>query len=292
VDDAVSPPTATERDTEESTMRAWVDGQILDRTDAPVLTVFDHGLVVGDGVFETIKVVDGEAFALTRHLHRLRRSGEGLGLVCPEDDLLRSAVEAVLRDQDLPLGRVRMTVTGGVSPLSSTRGDGPPTVVVVAGPLDDWPASTAVATVPWPRNERGALAGLKTTSYAENVIALAYAAERGGTEAIFANTAGNLCEGTGSNVFYLLDGELRTPSLASGCLAGITRELVLEWYGAVERDEPIDVLERADEIFLASTTRDVQAVHHCDGRDLDAPGPVTRDVMAAWQKSSAADVDP
>jgi branched-chain amino acid aminotransferase len=273
-------------------MRAWVDGQILDQPDAPVLTVFDHGLTVGDGVFETIKVVDGEAFALTRHLRRLRRSAEGLGLACPDDDLLRSAVEAVLRDQDLPLGRIRMTVTGGISPLGSGRGDGPPTLVVVAGPLDTWPASTAVSTVPWPRNERGAVAGLKTTSYAENVIALAYAGERGGTEAIFANTVGNLCEGTGSNVFYVLDGELRTPSLASGCLAGITRALVLEWYGAVERDEPVDVLERADEIFLASTTRDVQAVHDCDSRALEAPGPVTRDVMAAWQKHSAADVDP
>ena len=134
--------------------------------------------------------------------------------------------------------------------------------------------------------------GLKTTSYDENVIALAHAAERGATEAVFANTAGLLCEGTGSNVFYVLDGELVTPTLASGCLAGITRELVLEWYGGVERDEPVEVLNRADEIFLASTTRDVQPVHRCDDRRLEAPGPVTREVTAAWEKHAATEQDP
>ena len=93
------------------------------------------------------------------------------------------------------------------------------------------------------------------------MIALAHAHRHGGTEALFANTAGNLCEGTGSNVFYVVDGELRTPSLASGCLAGISRELVLEWCGATEVDEPLaEVRARASEAFLVSTTRDVSAI--------------------------------
>ncbi len=83
-------------------------------------------------------------------------------------------------------------------------------------------------TVPWVRNERSAVAGLKTTSYAENVRALAYAKERGGSEAIFANTVGDLCEGTGSNIFCVYDGELVTPTLESGALAGVTRTLVLD----------------------------------------------------------------
>ena len=129
--------------------------------------------------------------------------------------------------------------------------------------------------MPWPRNERGALAGLKTTSYAENVVALAYAAERGASEAIFANLAGHLCEGTGSNVFYVVDGELRTPTLASGCLAGISRALLLEWYGGREVDEPVEVLAEAEEIFLVSTTRDVQAVHALRRPGARGPGPVT-----------------
>jgi len=273
-------------------MRAWVNGQLLADPEAPVLTVFDHGLTVGDGVFETVKVVDGRPFALTRHLRRLRRSAEGLGLDVPAAAEIRQAVSEVLRDQDIPLGRLRITVTGGPAPLGSDRGEGPPTLAVVGGPMAAPPATTAIATVPWRRNDLGALAGLKTTSYAENVVALATAGRQGASEAIFANTSGTLCEGTGSNIFYVVGGELRTPGLASGCLAGITRELVLEWYGGVERDEPFEVLSRADEIFLASTTRDVQPVHRCDKRELTAPGPVTRDVIAAWDKRAGDGVDP
>src|SRR5207253_4095293 len=125
-------------------------------------------------------------------------------------------------------GRVRVTVTGGPSPLGSERGPGSPTVIVAASALAAWPATVDVAGVPWPRNERGALAGLKTVSYAENVVALAWAHERGADEAIFANLAGRLCEGTGTNVFVAHDGRLLTPPLPSGCLAGVTRQLLLE----------------------------------------------------------------
>jgi branched-chain amino acid aminotransferase len=205
---------------------------------------------------------------------------------------VRRGVAAVVEGQNLPLGRVRITYTGGEAPLGSGRGSKPPTLVVVADALSPWDGPTSVVTVPWPRNEHGALAGLKTTSYAENVIALSRAAEQGASEAIFANTAGNLCEGTGSNVFYVLDGELRTPTLGSGCLAGISRALVLEWYGGREVDEPVDVLRRAEEVFLVSTTRDVQGVLRCDGRELEAPGPVTREVAAVWAKKERENLDP
>jgi branched-chain amino acid aminotransferase len=273
-------------------MRAWVNGQLLDDAASPAITVADHGFTVGDGVFEALKVVDGVPFALGRHLRRLCRSAEGLGLPAVDLDAVRRGVAAVLDSPEAPLGKVRITYTGGVAPLGSGRGDGPPTVVVVADALAASGGPTAVVTAPWPRNEHGALAGLKTTSYAENVRALAYAAERGASEAIFANTAGNLCEGTGSNVFYVLDGELRTPTLASGCLAGISRELVLQWYGAREVDEPIDVLRDAEEIFLVSTTRDVQGVLRWDDRSLDAPGPVTRDVAAVWAAKEAEGAEP
>lgn len=273
-------------------MRAWLNGSILDDPAAPAITVQDHGLTVGDGVFEAVKVVDGAPFALTRHLDRLARSADGLGLTGLDLDEVRRGVAAVLEGQDLPLGRIRITFTGGVAPLGSGRGDSPPTLVVVAAPMDPAPASTAAVTVPWPRNERGALAGLKTTSYAENVVALAHAQQRGASEAIFANLAGHLCEGTGSNVFYVLDGELRTPTLASGCLAGISRALLLEWSGAREVDEPVEVLTRADEIFLVSTTRDVQPLHRCDDRTFDVPGPVTAQCQKLWAEREAADVDP
>ena len=265
-------------------MRAWVNGQLLDRANAPAVAVTDHGFTVGDGVFEAVKVVDGQPFALTPHLDRLVRSAAGMGLPPVDDDACRAGVAAVLEGHELPLGRIRITYTGGPAPLGSGRGDEPPTLIVVADQMDPWPESTAVATVPWPRNERGALAGLKTTSYGENVVALARAASQGASEAIFANLAGNLCEGTGSNVFYVVDGELRTPTLESGCLAGITRALVLEWYGGVEVDEPLDAVDRASEVFLASTTRDVQGVSRWNERDLEAPGPVTQEIREMWKK--------
>lgn len=264
-------------------MRAWIDGQLLLDATAPALSVTDHGFTVGDGVFEAIKVVDGLPFALTRHLDRLARSAHGLGLPDLDEDAVRRGVRAVLECQDLPLGRIRITYTGGPAPLGSGRGDAAPTLVVVADVMSEWPASTKVATVRWPRNERGALAGLKTTSYAENVVALADATARGASEAIFANLAGNLCEGTGTNVFYVVDDELRTPTLASGCLPGVTRALILEWYGGREVDEPIEVIDRASEVFLASTTRDVQGVSRWNDRELPAPGPVTRAALECWR---------
>jgi branched-chain amino acid aminotransferase len=147
--------------------------------------------------------------------------------------------------------------------------------------------------VPWTRNERGALSGLKTTSYAENVVALARAHDQGASEALFGNTVDRLCEGTGSNVFVVLDGEIHTPPLTSGCLAGITRALAVEWAGAHETDLPFDVLERADEIFLTSSLRDIQAVHRVDDRLLsDTPGPVTAKAMRVFEERAAGDLDP
>lgn len=273
-------------------MRAWMNGSLLSSVDRPAVRVSDHGFTVGDGVFEAVKAVGGRPFALERHLRRLVASAEGLGLPAPDLDEVRAGVRAVLADVDSgsePLSRVRITWTGGPAPMGSGRAGGDevvPTLVVVGGPLEPAVASTAVATVPWPRNERGALAGLKTTSYAENVVALAEAKRRDAGEAVFANLAGHLCEGTGSNVFYVVDGELRTPTLASGCLAGVTRALVLEWCGGREVDEPMSVVRGASEVFLASTTRDVQPVSTWDDAGevvtLPVPGPVTRAAQEVW----------
>jgi len=274
-------------------MRAWLNGQLLDDPAGATLSVTDHGFTVGDGVFESIKTFQGVPFALTRHITRLARSATGLGLEAPDEAEVRRGVAEVLTGTDDPLGRLRITYTAGPAPMGSGRGDGPATLVVAYSALEPMGASTTVSTVLWPRNERGATAGLKTTSYAENVIALAHAIERGATEAIFANTVGNLCEGTGSNVFYVVDGELRTPTLASGCLAGVTRALVLEWCGGVEVDEPMgEVAERMSEAFLASTTRDVQAISRWDDRELPAPGPVTEECARTWARREAEHLDP
>ncbi|WP_405147538.1 aminotransferase class IV [Sphaerisporangium sp. NBC_01403] len=271
----------------------WVNGELIDPTQASV-SVFDHGLMVGDGVFETIKCVNGESFALTRHLDRLKLSAERLGLPAPDVDAIADGVRACLAEAPpWPLGRIRVTYTSGNGPLGSDRGNQGTSAIVIVGAQAPFSETASVTVVPWPRNERGALAGVKSTSYGDNAKALAYAKERGGQEAVFENLAGNLCEGTGSNVFIVRDGHLITPTLASGCLAGVTRALVLEWHGGEEADVPISALYEAEEAFLTSTTRDIQPIRLVDDTVLaTAPGPVTAKAMRVFAERSAADVDP
>lgn len=274
----------------------WIDGQVVDAAQARV-GALDHGLTVGDGVFETCKVLHGSVFALTRHLRRLERSCAVLGLVCPTPDLVRAATEALLAAEGpLPLGRLRITVTGGAGPLGSDRADSSPTLVLALSAASPWPERIAAVSVPWRRNEHSAVTGAKTTSYAENVVALHRAHEQGAHEALMANTAGNLCEGTGSNVVLDLDGVLVTPPLSSGCLAGITRELFLEWALAdglpvVERDEPLDALARARDVLLTSSTRNVQQVQTLDGRELGG-SELGRAAVELFERYAAKGMDP
>ena len=274
----------------------WVDGRVRPAGEATVAAT-DHGVTVGDGVFETLKVVDGVPFALRRHLARLRRSAVVVGLAVPwADDDLRAAADAAIAAAatDAGAGRLRITVTGGPGPLGSDRGDVVPTLLVAASPGTSWACAADVAVVDWVRNERSAVAGAKTTSYAENVVALARARSLGASEAILANTRGALCEGTGSNVFLVVDGELCTPSLATGCLAGITRELVTELVTVAERDDlTLADLRAAPEAFLTSSTRDVQPIATIDGVALPAaPGPRTTEAIAALATLAARSLDP
>ncbi|MBF9068627.1 aminotransferase class IV [Streptacidiphilus fuscans] len=273
-------------------MQIWVNGRLQDAEEATV-SVLDHGMTVGDGVFETVKTTDGRPFALRRHIDRLERSARGLGLPAPDRAEVERACAAVLEANPTELGRLRITYTGGLAPLGSERGEAASTLVVALGPTVRRTGATAVVTVPWRRNEHGATAGLKTTSYAENVVALARAHQHDAGEALLANTAGRLCEGTASNVFVVVGGRLLTPPLSSGCLAGITRALVLEWTDAEEADLPYEVLQEAEEVFLTGTLRDVQGVSRVDERELPgAPGPVTAKVSEIFAARAAADLEP
>lgn len=271
----------------------WIDGRLVDAAVATV-SPFDHGITVGDGIFETLQVVRGVPFAARRHLARLRRSADGLRLAVPlDDDGLRAAMAAVVEANHVDEGRLRLTVTGGVGPLGSDRGPAGSTVIVATAGLPSWSPVTSVATVAWRRNEHSAVAGIKTTSYAENVVALDDAHRRDSTEAIFANTAGELCEGTGSNVFVEHGGRLCTPPLSSGCLAGVTRDLLLELVEVDEVDLPLDALAGSSEAFLTSSTRNVQAIGMVDGHPLpQAPGPLTTAAADALAALMARDLDP
>lgn len=154
-----------------------------------------------------------------------------------------------------------------------------------------WPVTTSAALAPWRRNERSPLAGLKTTSYGENAVMLAWAKERGFSEALLANLAGDLCEGTGSNVFVVVEGRILTPTLRSGCLAGVTRALVLEWCGAFEQDIPADALPSVEELFITSSTREIHPVDRVGDRRLPF-GPMTRAALETFRAQARRFVDP
>ena len=161
-----------------------------------------------------------------------------------------------------------------------------------------WPATETVMTVPWTRNERSALAGIKSTSYADHVRALALAHAQGAGEALFANTRDELCEGTGTNIFIVAAGVVQTPPLNSGCLAGVTRALVLEACAAAgiavaETPLPIAVLQTCDEAFLTSSTRDVHPLSRVDQRSMPGvSGVITQRVAQAFRDFVAGRDDP
>ncbi|WP_323098519.1 aminotransferase class IV [Intrasporangium sp. YIM S08009] len=279
-----------------TTTRVWVDGRLVDPT-GPAVSALDHSVTVGDGVFETAKIIDGHPFALSRHHRRLERSAAGLGLPPVDLAFVDKGVAAVLEGEPIPFGRLRYSVTGGIGPLGSDRADADLTYIVLAAPQPLPPASGALTVVPWTRNERSAVVGLKTTSYAENVVALARAREVGAVEAVFANTRGELCECTGSNVFVVVDGVVLTPPADSGLLPGITRELVIEWGRAAgfdvrEEALPVEVLASADEVFITSSTKDVLPVHAVDERAMPAERPVTDALQRVFREASGQDLDP
>ena len=269
----------------------WVNGNLVDPLEASVSAV-DHAIVVGDGVFETLKVTQGVPFAVSRHIKRLAFSAQGLGMPLPNEDLVRKAIDDIL-GKDPAAERLRVTWSSGPGPLSSFRGDNGGTLSVASSPGTNWPASEKVQLSEWTRNENGALTGLKTTSYAENVKALHSAREVGCSEAVFLNTSGWLCEGTGTNIFFVIGGNLVTPDLSSGCLAGITRELVIEIADVEERELSLSEASGASEAFLTSSTRDISPISSLGEIVLpEAPGPVTVQVAEKFADLIASNPDP
>lgn len=282
----------------------WFDGEIR-AAHEPVVTALDRGLLVGDGVFDTCVVVGGRPFALRRHLTRLVRSAQLVGLPEPPVDLITEAALELAARLDGPTGRLRVTWTAGPSAGGPGRGDGPATLLLTAQSetvlhpapgTDPARARTAVVVVPWVRNENSPLVGAKSTSYAENVLAIEYARRHGGTEAVLANTRGELCEGAASNVFVELGGELLTPPLSAGCLAGVTRELVLEWGTAAglpvrEATVPLGTFRSAAHAAVTSATRGIVPIDVLDGREL-RPGPLTARMQAVFAERAVQDLDP
>tara|TARA_Y100000766_G_scaffold42895_3_gene32897 strand:+ start:2430 stop:3293 length:864 start_codon:yes stop_codon:yes gene_type:complete len=250
----------------------WLNGELVGELGASV-SVFDHGLLTGDGVFETLIAYDHNPFAYTRHYRRLEKSAKAFNLNVPDINSIRNACIEVLKTNANFPARLRITITGGEAPLGSEKGRSQENVIIASTRAPVQPDFSDVITVSFPRNEHGVLSGLKTTSYGENVIALAQAHSVGAKEAIFGNVSGNLCEGTGSNIFVCYKNKLITPPLSSGCLAGVTRSLVIEICEKLqipvwEEDLKIEHLEDVEFAFLTSTLREVQPIETLNGIKL------------------------
>src|SRR5690625_3266449 len=216
----------------------WVDGQLVDPSE-PAVSGLDRGLLLGYGVFETLAVEKGVPFALTRHLRRLERSARKIKLKLPALEDIRAGLEAAVGEWNAAVGpqargRLRLTITGGVSRLGESADSARPTVLIAiapAGSVRKLGSKTGARALlsPWRVNPHSALAGAKTLSYAAHAVLQQYARENNVDELISATVDGRLCEGATSNIFVECDGELLTPPLEVGCLPGITRELILEW---------------------------------------------------------------
>lgn len=274
----------------------WSNGQWLAADKYPGASQ-DRGVFLGLGLFETMAAIDGQPVFLSRHLARLRHSAEKLRWTLDLPDFREIAAELLARNS-LATGRarLRLIVTAGSGPHNDLAAGPDRLVWLTAFPSTPPPDSTTACLSPWPRNERSPLAGLKTACYAENLVALDHARRLGFDETIFLNTAGHLCESATANLFLVQDGTLLTPSLDSGCLPGIGREVICEIapaHGIPCQEKPLTAvdLDRADEIFLTSSTRGPFAVVRLGDRTLPA-GPITQRLAQAFQQAVLGDVIP
>jgi branched-chain amino acid aminotransferase len=267
---------------------AWVDGSWHDDAATASVSVLDHGLLYGDGVFEGIRFYAGTAFLLAEHLRRLRASARCLLLDVPAGDAeLAELCGEAIRRFGAPDGYLRLIVTRGrgalgVSPHTCER----PTVVLIAAPLRLYPAALCaqgidVVTASVRRAAADGLAPqIKSLNYLTSVLASLEARARGAQEALLLNAAGEIAECTADNVFLVSRGVVRTPPASAGGLRGITRDHVI----GLLRGDGVAVEEAvlvptdawtADEAFLTGTGAEVVPIARIDGRALAAPGPVT-----------------
>jgi branched-chain amino acid aminotransferase len=245
---------------------ASVDGLITLAQEA-MIPATDEGLLRGDGAFEVIRVYDGHPFALDEHLRRLERSASNLRL--PLD------LEAVRADANRLLAHAGPGPDHEALRIVITRG-GRRLLLTEPVPKAEGPARLASLTYAPTR----VLDGVKSLSYAANMLASRLAHERGFDEALLVTPQGRVLEAPTSSIFWVEDEAVLTPPLEEHILASITRRIVIEQAGAEERSCTLEELYGAGEAFLASTTREVQAVAQVDERLFEAPGPVTSRVAA------------
>ena len=282
-----------------------VNGRVFDQEHA-VVSVFDHGFLYGEGVYETLRTYNGQPFLFDRHMRRLRRSAEMLTLAVPITDAeidarFRETVRAAgLGDSQAHEAYIRILVTRGVGELSYDPAACPtPSIVVivkphVAPPAEVFERGVKVALVEIVRNHPGSVSPLiKSNNLLNNALAMQEAFRRGGFEGVMRNYRGELAECTQSNLFIVKSGAALTPPIDAGLLPGITREFLFE----IGAEAAIPVREAvlkdadllgADEAFLTSSTREVVPIVQVDDRRIGAgiPGPITRRLLQGFRQKA------
>ncbi len=278
--------------------RIWINGRLFGEEQATV-SVLDHGLLYGDGVFEGIRVYGGRVFLLREHIRRLYESAKAIRLQIPYPaDELTDAVRETVRVNGLSDGYVRLVVTRGAGSLGlDIRKTSDPQVIIIAATITLYPAEyyekgLQLVTASTVRNLSSALSPrIKSLNYLNNILAKIEATDAGCVEALMLNHKGEVAECTGDNIFVVRDGAIKTPPPEAGILEGITRNAVIR----LAREAGYPVLETpltrhdiyiADECFLTGTAAEVVPVISLDGRTIGdgRPGPVTRDLLQRFQE--------
>jgi len=271
----------------------WMNGRLVDAADARV-SIFDHGLLYGDGVFEGLRFYGGRVFRLEPHLERLERSAAAIELALPHSrDELREALVAVVARAGVPDGYVRLVVTRGEGDLGlDPRSCKRPTTFLAAAPLSVFPGGGGVAVVIASTRQAGPDVvdpRIKSLNYLNRLLARLEAIRAGADEAIMLNTRGLIAEGTTDNVLLARNGALLSPPASDGALEGITRGVVFELareLGIPVREESLGTydLRVADEVILVGTGAGLVAVRSVDGRALaSCPGPLFRRLEPAFE---------
>jgi len=278
-------------------MKVYIDGKFYDQRDAKI-SVFDHGLLYGDGVFEGIRAYNGRVFRLKEHIERLFYSAKSILLTIPMSHAgITEAVLESCRKNRIRDGYIRLVVTRGIGTLGlNPNRCQNPSVIVIADKIQLYPPELyqrgmEIITVPTVRNLHSTLnPAIKSLNYLNNILAKIEANNAGCEEAVMLNAEGYVSECTGDNIFVFKDGKLMTPPLAAGALHGITRRVVIEIAGqyGVPVSEPNLTrygLFNADECFLTGTGAEIVPVVKIDGRQIGTgrPGPMTRKLVSEYR---------
>jgi len=279
-------------------LKVWVDGKFYDKADAKV-SVYDHGLLYGDGVFEGIRVYGGRIFEADAHMRRLYDSASGIRLTIPiSPSEFKAVMEQAVKINGFTDCYIRAVVSRGAGCLGLGPTKCPqPSIIVIADTIELYPREMyekglAIIVASVTRNHPNALSPrIKSLNYLNNILAKIEAIDAGVPEAVMLNHEGNVAECTGDNVFIVRGGEVQTPTTADGILEGITRDVIIRLcqkhaIPCVEKTLQRQDLYIAEECFLTGTAAEVVPVTKIDGRPIGAggPGPITRRLIDLFHR--------